>query len=137
MAVGNDCVADPLDTVHHEMDSVVCGCYVYISVWSPVIEQLILEKDPANSHDELADRGFSDGGPHFEKLFTDHVEFYYMKGFVVCHITGRRKEKGLEVPYKYIYYYGSTKDPVFIQDLNGIYFCYLLLLKDIYFSPSH
>ena len=54
MAVGNDCVADPLDTVHHEMDSVVCGRHVYKSVWSPVIEQLILEKDPANSHDELA-----------------------------------------------------------------------------------
>ena len=37
MAAGDD-VADPLDSVHHEMDSVVCGCHVYKSVWSPVIE---------------------------------------------------------------------------------------------------
>ena len=37
MAAGDARVADPLDTVHHEMDSVVCGHRVYKSVWSPVI----------------------------------------------------------------------------------------------------
>ena len=32
-------------------------------------------------------------------------------------ITGRRKKgTGLGVPCKYIYYYGATEDPVFIQD---------------------
>ena len=35
---GDARVADPLDTVHHEMDSVVCCRHVYKSVWSPVIE---------------------------------------------------------------------------------------------------
>ena len=40
-------VADPVDTVHHEMDSMVRGHCFYTSVWSPVIEQLILEKEPA------------------------------------------------------------------------------------------
>ena len=34
----------------------------------------------------------------------------------IYHITGRRKGKGLEVPYKYNYYAGPTKEPVLIQD---------------------
>ena len=40
-------VAHPADIVHHEMDSVVRNHHVYTFVWSPVIEQLILEKEPA------------------------------------------------------------------------------------------
>ena len=48
MTAGNICVADPVDIVHHEMDSAVCSHFVYKSVWSPVIgEQLVLEKEPA------------------------------------------------------------------------------------------
>ena len=40
-------VGDPVDIVHHEMDSMVCSHSVYTFVWSPVIEQLILKKEPA------------------------------------------------------------------------------------------
>ena len=29
MEAGDACVADTLDTVHHEMDSVVCGHHVH------------------------------------------------------------------------------------------------------------
>ena len=55
MATGDACVSDLLDTVHHEMDNVVRGHHVYKSVWLPVIgEQLILEKEPANPHNEFA-----------------------------------------------------------------------------------
>ena len=42
-------VADPLDTVHREMDSVF-GSHrltMYANLWSPVIEQLVLEKESA------------------------------------------------------------------------------------------
>ena len=49
MAAGNAYVADPLDTVHHEMDSVVRSHHVYKFVRSTVIrEQLVLEKEPAD-----------------------------------------------------------------------------------------
>ena len=42
MAADDACVADPLDTVHHEMDNVIHNYLV------PVIgEQIILEKEPA------------------------------------------------------------------------------------------
>ena len=41
-------VADRLDTAHHKMDSVIRSHHVYKSVWSPVIEHLILEKEPAS-----------------------------------------------------------------------------------------
>ena len=48
MAASDACVADPLDTVHYEMDSVTHIHHVYKSMWLPVIgEQLILEKEPA------------------------------------------------------------------------------------------
>ena len=48
MVAGDTCVADPVDTVHHEMNSKVHSHRVYKSVWSPVIgAQLILEKEPA------------------------------------------------------------------------------------------
>ena len=43
----DSCVAHPIDIVHHEMDSVVRSHHVYTFVWSPIIEQLILEKEPA------------------------------------------------------------------------------------------
>ena len=33
MAVGDACVANPLDTVHHEMDSVVHSHHIYQPVW--------------------------------------------------------------------------------------------------------
>ena len=43
MAAGDTCVVDLVDTVHH-VDSVVHSHRVYKSVWSSVLEQLILEK---------------------------------------------------------------------------------------------
>ena len=48
MAAGNSCVADPVDTEHHEIDSMVRSHRVYKSVWSPVLEQLGLEKEPVS-----------------------------------------------------------------------------------------
>ena len=49
MTAGDTHIADLLDTVHHEMDSMVCGHHVYNSVWSPVIgKQLVLNKKPVN-----------------------------------------------------------------------------------------
>ena len=36
MAAGTTHVADPLDTVYHEMDKLACSHHVYKSVWSPV-----------------------------------------------------------------------------------------------------
>ena len=39
-------VADWLHTAHHKMDSVIRHHRVYKSVWSPVIEHLVLEKEP-------------------------------------------------------------------------------------------
>ena len=38
MEAGDACVADQLDTVHHETASVARSHHVYKSVWSPVIE---------------------------------------------------------------------------------------------------
>ena len=43
---GIACVADWLDTMHHEMDSMVHVHHVYKSGWSSVVEQLCLEKEP-------------------------------------------------------------------------------------------
>ena len=48
MAAGNARAIDPLDTVHHEMDSTVQSHHAFIFVWSPVIEQLVLEKEPTS-----------------------------------------------------------------------------------------
>ena len=49
MAAGNTYVADLVDTVHHEMDSMVRSHRAYNKpVWSPVLgEQVILDKEPA------------------------------------------------------------------------------------------
>ena len=46
MAADDTHVADLVDTVHHEMDSTVRSHCVYKSVWSPVIEHLVVEKQP-------------------------------------------------------------------------------------------
>ena len=48
MAAGDTHAADPADTVHHKMDSVIDSHHFYESVLSPVIEQLVLEKEPAS-----------------------------------------------------------------------------------------
>ena len=48
MAAGNTRAADPVDIVRHEMDSAVRSHRFYKSVQLPVIEQLVLEKKPAD-----------------------------------------------------------------------------------------
>ena len=120
LAAGDTHVADPLDTMHHEMDSIIHSHHAYKSVWLPIIgEQLIQERSPlANLHNEIAVvviKGFSGSEPYsVVKLFMGHIVLYYTKGSVVCKITGRRRNrKGLEVPCKNIYY-RSTKDTAFI-----------------------
>ena len=56
MAAGDTHVADPLDTVYHEIDSMVHSHHVYKSVWLPIIgEQVILGRSlTVNPHNELA-----------------------------------------------------------------------------------
>ena len=56
MVAGNTYVADPLDTMQHEMYSMVHSHHAYKSVWSPIIgEQLIMERSlPANLHNKIA-----------------------------------------------------------------------------------
>ena len=91
------------------------GHHVYKSVWSPVIEQLILKKVPANPHNEFAVPviGASQIVSHIPKNYsqiTCGILLYTQRGSVVCHITGRRRKgKVLEVSCKCIYYYDSTK----------------------------
>ena len=63
MAADDACVADPLDTVHHEIDSVIHNYHV------PVIgEQIILEKEPAGQSTwwicSGSDKEFSDNRLH-------------------------------------------------------------------------
>ena len=36
MAAGDTHAADPVDTVHHEMDSTICSHHFYKSVWLPL-----------------------------------------------------------------------------------------------------
>ena len=115
MAAGDVHVADLLDAVQHEMDCVVHGHYVYKSVWSPVTEQLILKKVPANPHNEFAVPviGASQIVSRIPKNYsqiTCGILLYTQRGSVICHITGRRRKgKVLEVLCKCIYYYKSTK----------------------------
>ena len=48
MTAGDTCAADPIDTVHHEMDSTVRSHRLYIYIYVCVIEkQLVLEKELA------------------------------------------------------------------------------------------
>ena len=56
MAAGDTHVADLLDTMHHEMNSIVHSHHAYKSVWLSIIrEQLIVESSPlANLHNEIA-----------------------------------------------------------------------------------
>ena len=83
MAAGDTSILDPLDPVHHEVNSMpVYSHHVYISVRSPVIEQLILEKELNGQSTQWicssSDKGFSDVGlTPLENLFTNHVVFCY------------------------------------------------------------
>ena len=45
MEAGDTHVIDLLDTVHHEMVSMVHSDHVYDFAWSSVIGELVLEKD--------------------------------------------------------------------------------------------
>ena len=56
MAAGDTHVADPLDTMHHIMDSMVHSHHAYKSLWLPIIRvQLILERSlPANLHNKIS-----------------------------------------------------------------------------------
>ena len=67
MEIGDAHVADPLDTVLHEIDSVVCGHHVL-----PVIGENSSCRRSLPIHND-SDKGFSDSGPHSKKLFIDHM----------------------------------------------------------------
>ena len=53
MDTGNACVADPLDTAHHEMDHVIHGHHVYKFVWSPITTHAGVGA-AGNPHNEFA-----------------------------------------------------------------------------------
>ena len=82
MAAGDTCVADLVDTVHHEMDSTARSHHFYKSVQSSVIgDQLVLEKEPAgNRHDDFVVCGsvkgqFSDSWLH--SITDSQIMWYY------------------------------------------------------------
>ena len=50
MEAGDIHVTDPLDTVHREMDGMVCSRHVYDSVQSPVIGEQLMEKESRPIH---------------------------------------------------------------------------------------
>ena len=142
MAAGDTRVADLVDsTVHHEMDSTVRSHRFCKSVYSPVIEQLVLEEEPASQSTRWICstwqwKWFSDSWPHSVKiLHTDHMVLYYTKELCrplsgVCHIPGRRRKgKGLVEPFRCNYYCGPTKDPALIRDPA---FIFVIML----FSPA-
>ena len=85
MAAGDAHAIDLLDTVHHEMDSTVQSHHAYDFVWSPVLEQLVLEKEHTSQSTWWIYSGSEKdsqivGRILSEKLFTDHMVFYNTKG---------------------------------------------------------
>ena len=67
MEVRDTHVADLLDTVHHETDSVFRSHHVYKFVWWPVTgEQLVLEKEPANQSTQWIYNGSDKGQSQIE-----------------------------------------------------------------------
>ena len=125
MDAGSTHVADRLDTVHHEMDSVVRSHHViYICLVASNKTTHSGEGAcwPIHTMPEFAValiKNFQilDCTP-LENLFTNHMALYCTKGLChllssIYHITGRRwKGKGSVIPCKYNY--GSTKDSGFI-----------------------
>ena len=82
------------------MNSMVHGHHVYKSVQSPVIgEQLSLEKEPANPHDEFVVAVIKNSQivGHISKNYSQITWNFITQGdSVICHITGRRRKgKGL------------------------------------------
>ena len=84
------------------MDSVVHSHSVYKSVWLPVIEeQFVLGRSlPTNPHNELPVAVIAKGLSFvdrilLEKIFIDHVVFYYMKSSVVSYCWGKEERKML------------------------------------------
>ena len=88
------------------------------SVWSPVIEQLDLEKEPVNPNDELAVAMIMDFliVGRIPKNYPQITWYLLHEGALSSVILlGEGGKEGLEVPCKYIYCYGSTKDLAFIE----------------------
>ena len=126
----NTCVTDLVDTVHHEMDSIVHSHHFYKSVITSNRTTRLREGACWPMHTMnvryMAVTKDSNSWPHsVGNLFTPQVVLYYMKGLCrplssVCHITGTRKKgKGLEV---------SCKVPSGIVyliniEVNIIYYC--------------
>ena len=84
MTTSDTHVAVLLDTVCHEMDSMVHNNHTYKSVCSPIIgEQHILERSlSANLHNKVLVVVIKDSQVVSHcKLFMGHMVFYYTKGF--------------------------------------------------------
>jgi len=94
--------------VRYNINSVVQGHHVYKTGWMPLIgEQLYLEKESRNPHDDFAVVVIKDHqivGHIPEEFLRITWHFISHGGSLSCHITGRRKKgKVLEVPCKYVF----------------------------------
>ena len=123
--------------MHHEMDSTVRIHCIYKSMICEVISNRRTTHPREGAcrpihtmnlqYVHCSNNRFSDSWPQsIGNLFTDHMVLEALLStvclFGICHITGRRsRRKGLEVPCKYSYYCGPTKDPALIQDLVFIF----------------
>ena len=58
------------DMVRYDIDSVVRGHHAYKTVWTPVIEQLHLEKESGNPHDDFAVAIIKDHQPSASPLLA-------------------------------------------------------------------
>ena len=109
MDTGNACVADLLDTAHHEMDCAGEGA-------------------AGNPHNEFAE-AMTKGSYIVDCILPEknysQIMWYFItrRGFVICHITGRRRKgKGLKIPCKSIYHYGSQRPGIYWRP--DLYCCY-------------
>ena len=83
-----------------------------------------MEKEPANPLDEFVVAVIQDF--HILKNYSQVTWCFIIQRPVIYHTARRRgKGKGLEISCKYIHFYGSTEDLVFIQDLA---FMFIIIL---------
>ena len=113
-----------------EIESVVRGHNVYKISWTPVIgEELMLEAEDTNEHDEHAVAVMKDGHVvgHVSRTMSKVSWLFFKRGGrIMCRITGKRKlEVGLEVPCIYIYsgsvWAGARKHGPSVNSRPGLY----------------
>ena len=97
-----------LATAMFTLESVIRGHHIYIAIWNPQLEEMLLvQREPIKDHDRhtvCCEVRVHRRSPSLSTIYRIMRHFLLCGGLIECQVTRKRKKgNGLEVPCVYFF----------------------------------